>query len=407
MKSPLLPHLAWGTAVAAAFVAGSFIAGPAAPAPSPQPPSVTDATAVLAHDEKPESPAADHAAASGRPAVLSGQEAKVQTFQLLCEPSRVARMSALCELLTHLSKDNWRDVLAGCVRQTQATGRRHDEEWFLMLERVGEVAGADALGEKGVTGRNQIRAVLTGFAARDSQAAIDWFNQQPEDAQDGMIDTLIEGVGRHDAKLAIEIALKEPQEVWEPAMVGVIAAEIQREGFPKADEFLRDIQRRTDVPSTMKGKVFLEFANRRLFVAAVDKAPAETLVWFDQYLGADSIAGPSATRNIIGRAAAADPVATLDWVEQRAGRLDENQATAAYEAVARAFLEKDPDQFATWMTSHPEHPRHDTLASAIVASSLRDGDLDQARQWLATVRDAALRAPLEQKLKKSEGAPAQ
>jgi hypothetical protein len=331
---------------------------------------------------------------------LDPEEARARTFELLAEPSRFKRMHALCELLTGLSKDNWREVMNAFVSQTTQTGRRHDEEWFLLMEHVGEIAGADAFEGDGVKGDYQVQAAFSGFATGDSKGAIAWLGTQPPQVQQNLAGRLLSGVAETDPEQAFTLALAQPQFIWQAAMTDIVSATVQRGGFAAAEEMYKSIKARADVPAPVKDQVFYEVAQRKAFAAAVEKKPASALAWFDQYLGADSSANAQATQAIVGRAAKDDGLETLNWIEARADRFPAGQAPIAYAAAARSFQEQSPDQFTAWMKTNPDHPQHEAMAAAVVNALIDRSDLSQALHWAEEIHDPVQRGLLEARFKR-------
>ena len=406
MKTPLFSHALWALAVATAFVVGYFagdapIAQNAAtfPATSPKaaPPGIGSDAASRA---RPDENLAPNAPARG---TLTGDEARARTFQILAEPNRIARMRQLCDLLAHITRDNWREVKSAFSIQTREEGRWQPNEWRLMIERVGEVAGAEALAEAmeaaNPSDQNRARDILIGFAAGDPKAAVEWFQAQPAGTQQQFFNQLLSGLGRSDPSRALALLNDQPHPLWETNVPAIIDGAIQLGGFRAVEDLYASIRDRADVPSPGKGMIFYEMARRQVTIATDRKDPTRTLDWFDRYL---AVTGPGATKEIIACAAKADASKTLVWLEGRADRMPSDQLPAAYATVAKMSQAQGPEQFAAWMNVHPLHPQHDTMAQAVATSFLQNGRIAEARKWTETIRDPQARANLDQAVQHAE-----
>jgi hypothetical protein len=118
---------------------------------------------------------------------LTQQNTKVRTFQILSENNRLERIRQMCELLRQVTPGNWKEVVEAFRRQTIAQGRTHGDLWDLMLERVGEVAGATAVAEMAtstdVNEQKRAGTIFKGWAATNPKEAVQWFNQQSAELQ--------------------------------------------------------------------------------------------------------------------------------------------------------------------------------------------------------------------------------
>lgn len=408
MKTSLLSHALWALAVATAFVAGYF-AGDAptardastllAASPNAAPPGSGSEgdTSRASFDERIASIASAHVA-------LTGDEARALTFEVLAEPNRIERMRKLCELLPSVTSENWRAALDGFQRQMRTEGRMSSDNWDIMLERVGEVAGAaalaDALSSEEPRDQHRVGWLFKGWLARDPKAGVEWFQAQAAETQKSLRSELAVGVSRADPKQAIELVVVHPE--LRGQATNIMANAIQRSGFRGAEELLASISARSDIADAMKGDFFLALSQRKLRMIADSQGGASAaLDWLDAYIGQPYV-GANASRGFFGRAAAADPQATMTWLEARADRLTPDQAEAAAASATQTWQGQAPEQFKAWMNANPDHPLHDAMAQNAASSLARNGSIDEARQWEATIRNPAVRATLDQLIQKAE-----
>ena len=170
---------------------------------------------------------------------LNREQAKVRAFEILEETNRVERMRKLCDFLPAVNSNNWRDVLEAFDVQLRAEGRLEVENWDVILERIGGVAGAAALQESlntaGTVDRHRVSWLLKGWLVEDLDAASRWFNEQPAATQQWLVGPFATGLSRSDPRRAIEIATQQPQSIWQVSMPYIMANAIQRGGLRGAD----------------------------------------------------------------------------------------------------------------------------------------------------------------------------
>lgn len=389
-----LPHVFWALVAIGTFAIG-YVAG--------DPPTGAHQTARPAAVRTGSGSETDQAASgSGERAtpatvILTGEQARVRTFEILSEPNRIVRLRQVCELLDHMTPENWRDVREGFRVQTTSEGRTHDTEWHLMLERVGEVAGADAitevLGPTHLGDMDQARGLLTGFADADAKAAHAWLETQPPEAQDQLRRSLIEGMARTDSKAALALSVALPHRVEN--LEGIVAGAMQHGGFREAEGLLASLTSRADVPDSVKYAVFHQLAQAQIHSADTAGDPARTLAWFEPYLGAAYI-GQQSTGTLISTAAKAGAPAVMNWLDTHADRMTPPQTGAAFTAIAASWQAQAPEQFMAWMNANPDHPQYDAMAQTTASSFLRNGQIENAQQWAVTIRDPQMRATLDQ-----------
>ncbi len=302
-------------------------------------------------------------------------------------------MQRLCELLTQLSSENWRGAVDAFAVQTATEGRWQLEEWHLMIERVGEVAGADALGEAIRLGKAsdiyRAQKILTGFASAEPKAAVEWFHNQAPELRPQLLNSLLAGLGRSDASAAIALIFDQPQQIWEPGAAQIVEAATQTGGFRAGEEIFESIRGRADVPDPLKGKILYELVQKKITTGS--DVP-KLLGWLEPYV---EILGPNAMKETLTYTAKADATKALAWVEVRAGRMQSPQVPLAYGIVGGNLQSQNPAEFAGWLAANPDHPQRDQMILGGAKTLLKEGKLTEAQQLGATIRDPQLRAAIE------------
>lgn len=399
-----LVHVAWTLVAVVAFVLGTFVSDPPRPnspvAVKNEPGTQQEAQVRVLSEER-----FVPLNAEGMPnAFLSPEQTRARTFEVLSEANRTKRMRKLTELLEHVTRENWREVVEAFLRQTIHEGRTHDQEWFLTLERIGEIAGSeavdDAVNSKNPNGMERARRFLVGWAGSEPDQALAWLQSQSPEVQGQLIQPLINGMAKANPKQALELAMLQPEQLQEATIGLVVDAAIQRGGYSAAEGLLKPLIGRTGIEDGTRGKLFYNIARRKLSSARLDGNPFEALDWFDGYLGDGSPAGAIATQELIGSTAAVNAEATIKWLEERADRFGAYKSAAAYPVAARAWQAQEPDKFAAWLDAHPDHPQRDAMAAAAANVLLQMRKLDDAKRLGATVRDEKLRAQLENAFQK-------
>ncbi|MDQ3621460.1 MAG: hypothetical protein M3463_03100 [Verrucomicrobiota bacterium] len=368
----IIPHLVWAVVATATFALGYFASDSTAKDPIPTQPIPVAPAASLKAETVQASSDESGLRRPDSPGALSAEQARVRTFELLAVPDRVERLRQLCDLLARVTPENWKDVIKAFVIQTGTEGRTHREEWRLMLERVGQVAGAEALRdalERKSPDVPRAFYFIIGWAAADPTRAVEWFQAQPPDRQQLLFSQLVTGVARSDPKQALSLLFDKPPPQWERSVPGIIDGAIQLGGFRAAEDLYTSIARRPDVPVAGRGKVFYELAQRKVAMDTARGDPAATLAWVDHRLGET---GPGATREIIRGAGKANPARTLAWLDERADRMVPEQSRTAYTALAEVWHQNAPEQLAGWISANPDHPQREAIAQTAARLAPRE-----------------------------------
>lgn len=400
MKSPILGGIIMSCVAVISFICGTFVgsheAGPAGVG-SP----TNSHSAVSGNSSESAAPNATSAVqATIAPAALTNDAARTRIFQVLSEPNRVTRMQRLCELLAQLSSENWRSAVDAFAVQTATEGRWQLDEWHLMIERVGEVAGAEALDEAIRLGKAsdiyRAQKVLTGFASAEPKAAVEWFNKQAPELRPQLFNSLLAGLGRSDGKSAIALILDQPRETWEPGAAKIVQGAMQSGGFRAGEELFEFIKSRADFPDPLKVTILFELVQRKITTGADG---SKLLGWLDAHV---EMLGPNSMKETMTYAARSDASKALAWVEGRAGRIQSPQVPLAYGIVGGNLQSQKPAEFASWLAANPDHPQRDLMIHGGAKTLFKEGKIKEAQQLGATIRDPQLRAEIENSIRSQQ-----
>ncbi len=154
----------------------------------------------------------------------------------LSTPARTERYQRVMEMLDETTAENWQVFWQQFIGQTLNEGRVHETEWSLFMNRVGEVAGPDAMAYFSTHAQNEFtfnrREVLDGWATADPQAAYDWLQNQPESERNAEFwQSVLDGAAARDSKLALKWLKEVPPQFADQAVRGTVGSLIQSEGM--------------------------------------------------------------------------------------------------------------------------------------------------------------------------------
>jgi hypothetical protein len=387
-------------ALGIAFLMGRYSMEPSTK-PAPSAATSTASAAVVQREETTLGRLLFGANAEPDHKALTPEQVRVQTFELLATPDTRQRLRLVLEMLQRMDKGNWRDIQEAFLQQTALTGRTHDIEWRLMLHRVGEVAGREAIEAVLADGKNlhRLDALASGWATADPRAAMDWLATLPAEQQARLAGAFVVGLANSDPEAALSYIGTRMPEQREGLMGRVVEGLIQREGFQRAEEMLPGLQARTDIPSSIKGAFYWQIADRQIRMARIRNDPEAVLAWVDRTPA--GLAGPAAMRDIVTFAAASNAPKTFDWVLERSAQWQPEQIDRVYPAIAAAYQKQAPEEFAAWINAHPEHPQRDVFAIAVAQDILNKGDYDAAQQWAQSLVPGEARTKLEAMIAKN------
>lgn len=158
-------------------------------------------------------------------------------------PRDTERLQHITEMLDHVTPENWSTLWQAYIRQTMDDGRVQATEWILFMNRVGEVAGPEAIAYFELNGQPQQtfnrREVLKGWASKDPRSAIDWMESQKEGgANSSLWPSLVGSVSESDPSLAFDLLDTVPESYASSAAGSLFEGMVQSEGLAASQERL-------------------------------------------------------------------------------------------------------------------------------------------------------------------------
>lgn len=230
------------------------------------------------------------ALASTSPATSAGAlQAQIATALEQANPTQ--RLAALARVLESVTPANWREGLTIFSEQAKKFGRSHYQEWLLYVERAGEVAGVEAM-KHFAAGDNleASRACLTGWAAVQPKAAVDWIETEAAPGlRDKIFGAAVRGIVQKDAGLGIALVEQLPLEVRHNYTRGLMDSIVQAKGIEPAVEIFNGIAQRAQAAGALDSEYvrssFEQLAERVLKMNRMNQAPERSAAWLSAHLG--------------------------------------------------------------------------------------------------------------------------
>jgi hypothetical protein len=344
----------------------------------------------------------------GAHSALSADDARALTFDLLREPNRLERLSQLCDVLRRVTPENWRGMLDAFTRQTAFEGREHGDEWKLLLQRIGAVAGADAvidaLNTNGANRGDRARNTLEGWIMADRDVAVAWVETRSPEERAVLDGAVIHSLAGIAPMQALELALAQKDAgVREWAISEVSKVAVQHGGFRQGEELLGAVMNRPDIDEAYEAED-LHGAGAEANHHGASPRAADGCVAMARRVSLRR----RITRGRDGRgtaratAAQSDPSAALQWLDARADRFTPAQAVAAYTAALQAVYQSAPEQFTSWLSANQKHPAHDGLVEAYTNELIAVGRTAEVGAWMKSVQDAQTRQRIQATFESSE-----
>jgi hypothetical protein len=308
-------------------------------------------------------------------------------------------MRLFCELLPHVTRENWRQVLEGFEAARRSRGEGPSERYQMMLEHVAMVAGADALDDavtpEKIAEPNRFALMLKAWSESDPKAAVAWYRAQSAEFQNRHLGQFISGLSRTDPKTALELAFKESEGFYAGGTTtNVVRNAVNLYGVKGAEDIFNSMSSRSDIPQRAKAEFFKTVSRLTVSRLRNSNDPAGALLnWYEPHLGRNYVSSNENSR-IIGEAAKLNPGAVMAWLEGQNDRLPPSQSGGAFSATARELQGQSPQQLSAWIAAHPEHPQRDNVVAGAADTLVRAGDLRGAMQIASAITDVEKRAEL-------------
>ena len=173
------------------------------------------------------------------------KELKIMADRALSTPSKTERYHRVMQILDQTTAENWKVLWEEYIGQTLRDGRIHETEWSLFMNRVGEVAGPDAMEYFTHNGQSEYKfnrgQVLAGWAASNPESAFEWLKAQPQEDSGEFWNALMSGASTKDAALALTWLDQVPADSVAPIARSTVDGMIQSEGMAKTIRALEDM----------------------------------------------------------------------------------------------------------------------------------------------------------------------
>ncbi len=411
VNSRLLPHLAWAALAAIAFTAGYVSEDGSRKQRPSQARSARRKPVASALDASGKETGESANSTNDEKAGASFERGRVQMFEILSEADHLERYRKLVEFIPHISKENWRGVLDAFAVQRRTMGRTFGVELQMVAERIGAVAGEEALNEylnpRNTSERQTVAELMRGWVRADRTAAVAWFQNLDEWKQKEMRSPLVSAAISKDPREAMDLVVADIQAgragdmgaLME--MSDLIGTAIYRYGWADSEKLLSGVESQENLPDSVKGMMFLRLAQSKLQVlrdtsdtGVTSKLAFDTLDWYQQYVG-KSYMGAQSTSEIITAATKSDPARALDWMEKYAPSLTTEQQYYGYIAFVRTWREQSADDFSNWMNAHPDDPQREQMAATAAECDFATNQPATGEHWMAMVQDPNMLARLQ------------
>lgn len=174
------------------------------------------------------------------------KEIRQMANHALSTPSRTERYRRVMLMLDRTTADNWSILWKEYIRQTLVEGRIHENEWSLFMNRVGEVAGLEAMEYFSHNGQSEFtfnrREVLIGWAAIDPDGALAWMKSKPANEMPAELwGAMMAGAASKDSSVALKLLSEVPESHSLPVVRQTVDTLIQTEGLEKTVALLEKL----------------------------------------------------------------------------------------------------------------------------------------------------------------------
>jgi len=321
----------------------------------------------------------------------SSEQIRIRAFQIKTEQlSRVQRMQQLCELLEQVTPENWRGMMDGWETGMPAQGGSIGENYSILLEHVGGIAGAAAIEEAmksdKATNTARTNTLLKGWADANPKAALAWFLAQPVEIQGKYHGHFLAGLSRQDPKTALDLTFQSSAPYYTNGTgIAVINNAMGSIGVAGLEEFFSSMRSRAELPVAAKHDFFTILTQKQLPVLTKDADPASAvLTWYENHAGQPYV-DSRANSGMLTAAAKSNASATLSWAELNSSRLTLDHAAIAFVIASTELQKQSPQEVTNWLASNPDHPRRDEVLSGATHGLLQSGDFTRALQMADSI----------------------
>ena len=398
----ILIHCGWAAAVAVAFVSGR--GGSLSPSPdsaSPKP----ERTPVHTDDSTDRADGGNRRAGTPPPGSQDAiDELRGRFFAALEEPNSLTRLRRTMDFYATLDASSWEAAYNAMTIETVQTGRTHDLEWRLLLQRSGEVGGEPAMKRFFKEGnRFASSLVVTGWATTEPNAARAWVESLPA-GQDRatFVGDLVDGMVVRDPGAAASLLASLPAAERSRYADKLMRGSIQTGGYAAATVALEQARKGEaaagETGTGYTSSLFATLADRMLFSNWTAKTPQAACRWIGEHAAPGDL-HPALLAHAAKDWAHFDPPGALDWVGSLSARVDGGTLLSGVGGVVGQWVKKDANSVGLWLNANPDHPLSDQVAYGYAESVMK---LDPAAaNWIEAIKDPALRERAQQRIPRS------
>ncbi|MFT3721947.1 MAG: hypothetical protein QM773_00055 [Hyphomonadaceae bacterium] len=325
------------------------------------------------------------------------EEVRAKFLAALEDPNSITRLQGVMNLFAALDATTWPAAYEAMTIETVQTGRVHDLEWRLMLQRGGEVAGADAMKllKQKKEGQLARSLALTGWATANFSAARAWVEALPDGAERAnYLGDLVDGAVMRDPSEAVTFLATLPDEKRAELADKLMEGTIQKGGFAAATNLLEEIRSSSGKDDhEYTAELFSTLADRMLRSSWLAKTPQNACAWIGAH-GTEQDLQPDLLEHAAGDWARMDPEGAVGWVDSLTGRAAPEAMLNAVVGVVNQWGKGNPQVIGTWLNANSGHTQYDRVAWAF-ARNLMKTDPATAAQWRDTIKDQELAKSLE------------
>jgi len=349
-------------------------------------------------------------------ALLMEESMRDQVASALEESNPEERYNRIMEILEHLSPENWRGVIEAFqmhdIENPQsywnASPPKWKSEWKFFLQRVGEVAGKEAVTYFVGQNTHNCKACLNSWAIADPTEAIEWLSTTSLNTEidpvtrNKLYGAAILGMAQSSPYLITELLEQIPVEdrylyanSLNKNLINLLTESL---GINETEQlFLSMVDRaqiNNEVNSKFISQTFVDLAANSMMSQLLDgtKGVEDAAAWLKDHIGQPYVQDKLIweTGEMLARK---DGMLAIEWLDSSFAE-HPNIRVVGYGAAMHGWIEAEGVNVAAeWLNENSDHPEYDTLAYAL-AEKVWKTDPDAAIEWINSMSDEDLKAKL-------------
>jgi len=274
-------------------------------------------------------------------AIVTHGSVKEAMMRALDNSDPVAKSAAFSLVLSSLTAANAHEAKAAMIESTLKTGRTADHEWGLMLGKLGELLGENAMAPMAGINDGERAITMRGWAKANPAASLNYISLQAAEVQNSLKSAWLAGVCRTDTPRAFSAFLSDPQfsGCQSGALIGEAVQSLGIDGAQRALQSAIDSSPEEATTSAGFQNLFTDLANAMLHQSWTSGTPEKTCAWLEQQKDASYLTPEILRHAAYNYAWEADPEQALDWT-LRMHPPDANGRVPAASGVLDAVLEQ-------------------------------------------------------------------